>query len=120
MGGIRFMQLGSAFTHGFERIEYGRQHLVLYIDQAKGIFGNGRRLGSNEGHPITDVANTIIKEVSIIGRRLRIGLTSSAIGHARQVFMCKYGIHAREGKRLAFIDAADVGMSMWRVENTGV
>src|SRR6266516_2705255 len=65
---IWFMQLRSAFAHGFEWIKYSWQHFKIYLDQAERFFCDGRCFGSDKSDPVTDVTYTAIEQVCIVRR----------------------------------------------------
>ena len=101
-----------AGLYGFNFVKYGRQHLILDLDQLEGSFGDFKGIGRHGSHPISNVANLVVEADLVVRRRVRVGLASRRILDALDVLVVDDCPDTGQGERLCIIDGDDTRMGM--------
>src|SRR5208337_2136143 len=90
--------------HGLLDFEYGRQVLILHLDEPQRFLGDGPALRGNSRNPVAHEPDFGIEQVGVFRRGLRPSLSRSRMRHARDVPVSQNGVDAGKRLHLAGVD----------------
>ena len=91
------------------KVEQGLKHLVVDLDELERLVGGLLSLGGDDRHLLVLVAHQVLKNQTVVGRRLRIALAGdgkAALGHVLVGVDAHHAGHLQGTRR---IDGADLG-----------
>jgi len=126
VAGCLFVDLRRA---GFERgntVHHRRQHLVVDIDQLRGVLRLVRRLGDDQRDRVADVAHLALRQHRMrrLVHRLAVGARDEPAArqavHPLEVGPGEHGDHPRRGLCLRGVDLADLCVGVRRAQEVRV
>ena len=91
------------------KVEQGLENLVVDLDELERLVGGLLSLGGDDRHLLVLVAHQVLKNQTVVGRRLRIALAGdgkAALGHVLVGVDAHHAGHLQGARR---IDGADLG-----------
>jgi hypothetical protein len=107
---------GAPF-HGVSWVEDSGQEFVFDVNEGQGLGSDAFVVGGHGRHSVADEADLIIQGEGVIRRGFREALAGGGMWDPGQVFPCKHGPDALEGRGRFGIDADDSCMGVRRPED---
>src|SRR5205807_1590598 len=91
------MERGRVGSESLTRVKDGRQHFIIDIDEAEGLFSNFSCFGGHSSDAVSHKAHDAIQAILLTWTGFGPGLPGSSIRNTRHVFVGQNGMDARKG-----------------------